>query len=172
VIGTIFAGQMFDKCACDAKAEQIYVESLTRLAAVLESHGETYKLGVPFSPRQPKEKEPANIIRVDRRKSFTRTILVDSCARALRLTPPKKSCGDPRGARTAWHAHSVRCLIARTLAPPDLPSSYAASEAQATHTWLHQLGLRRGRATLGLRQAIGDRLGEVGGLTSVCPHFA
>lgn len=95
---------MFDKCACDAEAEQICMESLTRLAAVLGSLGKLHELGVPFSPRQPKEKENGNIIKVDRRKSFTRTILADSCARALRLTRPS---GDPRAPRTAWHVRAL-----------------------------------------------------------------
>lgn len=117
------------------------MESLTRLAA---SHGKTYKLGVPFSPRQPKEQENANIIKVDRRKSFTRTILVDSCARALRLTPPRRAVATQECARTAWHAHSVRCLIARTPAPLDLPSSYSAFEVEATHTWAASAWLASG----------------------------
>jgi hypothetical protein len=82
--------QMFDECAYDAAAEQIYMESLTRLAAVLGAHGKTYKLSVLFSHRQSKEKENGEIIKVSRRKSFTRTILVESCA-GITINGPKRA---------------------------------------------------------------------------------
>jgi hypothetical protein len=96
---------MFDECAYDAAAEQIYMESLTRLAAAgsrtrhqvfalgrlfLGAHGKTYKLSVLFSHRQSKEKENGEIIKVSRRKSFTRTILVESCA-GITIDGPKRA---------------------------------------------------------------------------------
>jgi hypothetical protein len=155
---------MFDECAYDAGAKQIHMESLTRLAAVLRAHGKTYKLGVLFSHRQPKDKENGEIIKVERRKSFTRTILVESCA-SITIDGPRRAVAPDERARTAWHAHSVRCLIARTqrlwIYHPRMPHLKPDRRAHG----VHQLGLHRERATPGLHQAIGDCVGEVDGLT-------